>query len=77
MNCIEFSKKPTYSEKSALLKFGVFQHNRPTAEVTGQQRKLPDWALQVIEAKESHPERGGFDSWNRVVPLNFSDTTSD
>jgi hypothetical protein len=31
MNCIEFSKKPIYSEKSALLKFGVFQQNRPEA----------------------------------------------
>jgi hypothetical protein len=27
MNCIEFSKTPTYNEKSALLKFGVFQQN--------------------------------------------------
>jgi hypothetical protein len=33
MNCIEFSKKPTYSEKSALLKFGVFQQNRPTTAI--------------------------------------------
>ena len=29
MNGIEFSKKPANSEKSALLKFGVFQQNRP------------------------------------------------
>jgi hypothetical protein len=27
MNSVEFCKKPTYSEKSARLKFGVFQQN--------------------------------------------------
>jgi hypothetical protein len=44
---------------------------RPTADV----RSHP--ALRATEQKESHPGRGGFDSWNRVVPLNLSDTTSD
>ena len=33
MNYIESSKKPTYSEKSALLEFGVFEHNRPEADL--------------------------------------------
>jgi hypothetical protein len=34
MNSVEFCKKPTYSEKSARLKFGVFQQNRPRAVIS-------------------------------------------
>ena len=41
MNSVEFCKKPTYSEKSARLKFGVFQQNRPIA-VIGATENLRD-----------------------------------
>ena len=33
INCTEFPKTLTYNEKSALLKFGVFQQNRQKADL--------------------------------------------
>jgi len=32
-NSIEFSRKPTYIEKLVLIKIGVFQQNRPLADL--------------------------------------------
>jgi hypothetical protein len=54
MNSVEFCKKPTYSEKSARLKFGVFQQNRPitalqiTANLRFTSKSEEDISIQSV-----------------------------
>jgi hypothetical protein len=56
MNSVEFCKKPTYSEKLARLKFGVFQQNRPGAVISDIEIRTHPMTAIWLRADIQKPE---------------------